>query len=388
MGKKQITLGITGGVAAYKMIQVASDLTKSNFNVKVVMTKSAAEFVTPLTFEALTGNKVEMELFARDTEIKHIELARETDLLIIAPATANIIGKIAHGLADDLLTTLVLASRCPVLAAPAMNVYMYNKPVVQENIKQLKNLGVEIIEPDSGYLACGDQGTGRLPEPAVLHEYILKALTPASLSGKKILVSAGPTREPLDPVRFISNYSSGKMGYALARNAVYRGAEVTLVSGPIGLTPPAGVKFYAVETAVDMEETIDELAERQDIIIMAAAISDFRPEVREKKKIKKEDRTGLTLSLKSNPDILKKLGKQKGENQKLIGFALETEDAINNARGKLNNKNLDLIIANSVSALNSDLNQVTFISKNELEKLETMDKNELAGKILDRLSRL
>lgn len=388
--KKNILLGITGGIAAYKMVEVASRLTKLGHSVHVVMTEGGTRFVTPLTFQSITHNSVETDLFTppEHYNVKHISLADAADVCLIAPATANFIGKIAGGIADDLLSTIVMATEAPVLIAPSMNVHMFHNPILQDNLSYLRDKGYKIIEPGTGVLACGYQGKGRLPEPVELVERILYELRSRELAGKKVLVTAGPTREPLDPVRYLSNYSSGKMGYALARAASFRGAEVILISGPTTLTPPLGVRYISVKTAREMEHEVKKYAPEQDIIIMAAAVADYRPVEFRAQKIKKRDKQGLNLELMPNPDILAGVGKNKREGQLLIGFALESENLIENALKKLEKKNLDMIIANHISAFAGDENEVTVINSTEKEKLPRMEKSELADTIMDRVIRL
>lgn len=388
--KKNVILGITGGIAAYKMVEVASSLTKIGFSVHVVMTPAGAEFVTPLTFENITHNPVEMDLFSppEHYNVKHISLADRADICLIAPATANFIGKMAGGIADNLLLTLVMATEAPVMIAPSMNVHMFENPIVQERLKYLKKMGYKIIEPASGSLACGYQGKGRLPEPSQLVETILKKLTPEDLKGTKILITAGPTRESLDPVRYLSNYSSGKMGYALARAASYRGANVTLISGPTALHPPSGVEFLSVNTAIEMEKEVDRLFPEQDIVIMAAAVADYRPDRIEEHKIKKSERDFTTLKLVRNPDILSGIGKRKNQGQFLVGFALESRDLLAGARKKLLEKNLDMIVANRPEAMASEKNAVTVISSDYKEDLPVQDKNLLAEKLLNIIHKL
>ncbi|MFW5998373.1 MAG: bifunctional phosphopantothenoylcysteine decarboxylase/phosphopantothenate--cysteine ligase CoaBC [Bacillota bacterium] len=384
---KNIVLGITGGIAAYKVVQVASNLAQKNYEVKVVMTESAVEFVTPLTFRTITQNPVETDLFSppQNFKVKHVSLAKQADIFLIAPATANFISKMASGIADDLLSTLILATEAPIIVAPSMNVNMYNNPIIQDNMDYLKDKGIEIISPDSGYLACGDTGKGRLPEPELLTELVIRKLSPKFLKDYKVLITAGPTREPLDPVRYLSNYSSGKMGYALARAANNAGADVTLISGPVSLESPAGVQTINIETAEAMEKEVLELASSQDIIIMAAAVADFRPVRKAKKKLKK-DKFKSSLNLVQNPDILKKIGKNKTNNQIIVGFAAESSDLEKNAYSKLVNKNLDMIIANNINRTDigfaSNDNEVLLITKNQQKKLKKMSKINLANKII------
>ncbi len=391
---KNIILGVTGGIAAYKMVEVASTLTKMSYNVKVVMTDNATKFITPMTFRAITHNPVYTDLFDFNinNDINHISLAEETDLILIAPATANIIARMAQGMADDLLTTTVLASEAPVLISPAMNVNMYKNKIVQENIKKLQNSGMRLIKPAQGYLACGTEGEGRLPEPKTLVEYVQKSLSRNILINKKVLITAGPTREGIDPVRFLSNYSSGKMGYALAKSAAYKGAEVTLISGPTNLDTPLGVKRINIETAIEMSNNVKEHIRGKDIIIMVAAVADFRPKSMSNKKIKKENNSNLKIDLERNPDILKNIAKNKEDDQLFIGFAAETENIISNARTKLSRKNLDMIIANDVAkketGFASDKNKVYVITEDNNIKLPVMEKEELATKIIAEIEKL
>lgn len=391
---KNIVLGITGGIAAYKMVGVASSLVKEGATVDVIMTESATEFVQPLTFRSITNRPVNTSLFSSPEhfDVKHIGLAKKADLFMIAPATANIIAKIANGIADDLLSTTIMATKAPVIISPAMNTNMYNNSIVQDNISYLKDKRYKIINPDSGYLACGDIGAGRLPELVVLVENIKKQLTEKDLKGKNVLVTAGPTREPIDPVRFLSNYSSGKMGYELARRASYRGADVTLVSGPTHLKTPLGVEMIKVETAIEMKECLDKLASEYDIIIKAAAVSDLRPKTYNSEKLKKRDDDLKTISVVANPDILAGLGANKREDQILVGFAAESDAVIENARAKLYEKNLDMIIANDISredvGFQSDENEVTIITDDFQKKFPIMSKTEVADIILDRIKDL
>ncbi len=385
---KQVLLGVTGGIAAYKMVEVASKLTKLGYNVHVVMTKAGTEFVTPLTFESITHNPVEVDLFSppKQYNIKHVSLADKADVCLIGPATANFIGKIAHGIADDLLTTIVLATRAKVLFAPSMNVNMYNNPILQDNLKYLKENGYKIIEPETGRLACGYEGKGRMPEPDNLVDWVINELTVKDFKGKKVFITAGPTRELLDPVRFLSNYSTGKMGYHLARTAANRGADVTLVSGPTNLKPPVNVKMYYIESALELAEKVNELICESDIIIMSAAVADFRPAEFQKNKIKKGYKDYLSLELVANPDILSNLGKSKKEGQFLVGFAAESDNILENARNKLIKKNLDMIIANDISGFGNDENEIIVITEKYIEEVPRMKKSELADIILDKIS--
>lgn len=387
---KEIVLGVTGGIAAYKAVELVRLLTKAGANVHVIMTEGAMEFVTPLTFQTLSMNPVSTSLFnlISEREIGHISLADRADLLIIAPATANVVGKLANGIADDMLTTTVMASKAPLLIAPAMNVNMYQNPAYKENEARLKGRGVLFVEPARGLLACGWEGEGKLQEPAVIFEEALSALAPKDLVGEKVLVTAGPTREEIDPIRFISNYSSGKMGYAIARAARRRGAEVTLVTGPTCLAEPHGVAVVSVVSAAEMREAVLAKAVGSTIVIKAAAVADYRPAQRADAKIKKST-APLTLKLVKNPDILDELGKMKGE-RLLVGFAAETGDLLENAGKKLIEKNLDMVVANDVSQAGAGFNVDTNIVKllyrdGRIEDLLLMGKEELADVILDRI---
>lgn len=388
---KCVILGVTGGIAVYKAVELLRLLKKAEATVHVVMTRSACEFVTPLTFQTLSGNPVHTEMFnlITEQEIGHISLADRADLFIIAPATANFIGKLANGIADDLLTTTVMATKAPVLIAPAMNVNMYENRIYQENEAKLLRHGYLFAAPVSGYLACGWEGKGKLQEPAVIIEEAVKAVSPKDMAGLKVLVTAGPTREPIDPVRYISNHSSGRMGYAIARDAGLRGAEVTLVSGPSEIAAPAGVKLVRVESAAEMQAAVLSVAADFDVIIKAAAVADYRvAEPAGQKLKKKSDR--LTLELVKNDDILAELGKRKHERQILVGFAAETENLEANAAAKLATKNLDMIVANDVSlpgaGFNVDTNIVRILRRDgSCETLPLMGKDEVAGVICDRL---
>ena len=392
---KTVLLGVTGSIAAYKAADLASRLMKQHAQVHVIMTENAAKFISPITFETLTNRKCITDTFDRDypsdhpVEVEHIVLAKKADLVIVAPATANIIAKMAYGIADDMLSTTLLACTCPVLVSPAMNTKMYEHPATQANLAVLRQRGVKIIEPSSGLLACGDEGKGKLPEPAVLVDHILAEIAcPKDLTGKKILVTAGPTREALDPVRFITNHSSGKMGYAIAHAAALRGADVTLVSGPVSLTPPLGVKLVPITSAHDLFCAVTAVSAEQDIIIKAAAVADYRPVSVSDEKIKKAD-NDLSLSLARTEDTLQYLGEHKPEGQILCGFAMETSDLENKARAKLKKKNLDMIVANNVkvagAGFGTDTNVVTFITKDSTQQLEIMSKENVAMKLLDRL---
>lgn len=390
---KKILLGITGGIACYKSAELVRLLVKNNATVNVVMTASATRFVTPLTFQTLSMNPVLTDTFdtAHGVEIKHISLPQECDLFVIAPATANIIGKIASGIGDDLLTSMVLASTKPVLIVPSMNNFMWENKIVQENIKKLKEHGFLIMEPDEGFLACGYEGKGRMPEAERILDEIIKCMTKKDLKGFKILVTAGPTREPIDPVRFISNPSTGKMGYAIAREAAMRGAKVVLVSGPSTLESPPVSKFISVTRAEEMAKHVFHEAKDADAVIMTAAVADYTPGEYSKTKIKKN--TGkLTLELVKTTDILKKLGEKKNK-KILVGFAAETDDIENNAMKKLKEKNLDMIVVNKIGeegcGFGSDTNKVTMIFRDGKRKhLDTMPKSEVARVLLDEVKTL
>ncbi len=392
---KVITLGVTGGIAVYKVADLASKLSGLGASVHTIMTRSALEFVSPITFETLTKNPVHTDLFSssRRFNIPHIELATSADLMLIAPATANILGKLAHGIADDLLTTAVLAAKCPILICPAMNVNMYANQVVQDNISRLKNYGYHFVEPETGKVACGHYGKGRLPEISVIIEAVSRILTqPLDMQGLTVLVTAGGTREAIDPVRFISNRSSGKMGYALAKAAVSRGARVILVSTPTSLEVPAGVELVRVESALEMKEAVMKYYPQCQVVIKAAAVADYRCETVSVQKIKKSE-DSLTLKLIRNPDILAELGKIKKDNVTLVGFAAETENLEYNARHKMTAKNTDLIVANDVTipgaGFGSDTNVVKLFFRNgEVETLPKMSKLEVAGKVLDAVMKI
>ena len=383
-----IILGVTGGIACYKAVELVRLLVKADFKVRVIMTRGAMEFVTPLTFQTLSGHPVATETFnlTQESEIGHINLADNADLFVIAPATANVIGKIASGIADDLLTTVLMATQAPVLISPAMNIHMYENPILQENLRKLRRIGYHIMEPADGYLACGYEGKGRLPDPEKILEEIEGLLKKKDLSGEKLLITAGPNREPLDPVRYISNRSSGKMGYALARAAVRRGAEVALVSGPTALEPPVGVRLIAVITAADMHEAILKEYGQCTAVIMAAAVSDYHAASVAEKKIKR-GKGPIELRLEPNPDILKELGQNK-HGKWLIGFAAETEDLAANAQTKLREKNLDIVIANNVaetgSGFDGDTNIATIVDRTGVTRaLPMMSKDDLADRIYD-----
>ena len=385
---KHIVLGVTGSIAAYKIASLASMLVKQKADVTVIMTRNATNFINPITFETLTGNKCLVDTFDRNFEfqVEHVSLAKQADVFLVAPASANVIAKAAHGIADDMLTTTLLACTCPKIFAPAMNTAMYQNPIVQDNIKTLERYGMEVISPASGYLACGDTGEGKMPEPEVLYEYIVKALTTKDLAGQKVLVTAGPTQEKMDPVRYISNHSTGKMGYAIARAAMMRGAEVTLVSGKVNLQPPMGVRMISVVSAADMAQAVKEAAADQDIIIKAAAVADYRPGVTADEKLKKKD-DELSIALERTEDILAYLGAHRRDGQFLCGFSMETEHMVENSRAKLEKKNIDMIVANNLkqegAGFGTDTNVVTLLSKEDMIELPLLSKEEVADRLLD-----
>ena len=387
---KHIVLGVTGSIAAYKIASLASMLVKQKADVTVIMTPNATNFINPITFESLTGNKCLVDTFDRNFEfqVEHVSLAKQTDVFLVAPASANVIAKAAHGIADDMLTTTLLACTCPKIFAPAMNTRMYQNPIVQANMKTLARYGMEVITPASGYLACGDTGEGKMPEPEVLYEYIVKALTPKDLSGKKVLVTAGPTQEKIDPVRYISNHSTGKMGYAIARQAMMRGAEVTLVSGKVSIQPPMGVQVVPVVSAADMAQAVKAAAPEQDIIIKAAAVADYRPGVTADEKLKKKD-DEMSIELERTEDILAYLGANRREGQFLCGFSMETEHMLENSRAKLKKKNIDMIVANNLkqegAGFGTDTNVVTLLTRDEAIELPIMSKEDVADRLLDHI---
>ena len=391
---KTILLGVTGGIAAYKAAALASALVKQHAAVEVVMTENATKFITPLTFEQLTGRRTMVDTFDRNFphNVAHISLAERTDLLIIAPATANVCAKLAHGLADDMLTTTALACRCPKLIAPAMNTNMYENPVTQDNLQILRRYGWEVIEPASGRLACGAEGKGKLPEPELLLEHILRQIAiPHDLAGKKVLVTAGPTQESLDPVRYISNHSTGKMGYAIAKMAMLRGADVTLISGPTALTAPPFVKVVNVRSAQEMFQAVADAAPSSDFIIKAAAVADYTPENYSDNKMKKKD-GDLSIPLKRTTDILSYLGQNRKPGQVICGFSMETENLLENSRAKLDKKNVDMICANSLTTPGAgfgvDTNVITLITRDDTLELPLQTKADAANAILDRMLQL
>ncbi len=388
---KTVVLGVSGSIAAYKIAYLASSLKKLHADVQVIMTKNATEFITPVTFESLTGNKCLVDTFDRNFEfsVEHVALAKKADIIMLAPATANVIAKAAHGLADDMLTTTFLACRCPKYISPAMNTQMYENPVTQDNLKICASYGIHVIDPAVGYLACGDTGAGKMPEPARLLQYIIHEIGyPKDLAGKKILVTAGPTRESLDPVRYLTNHSTGKMGYAIARVAACRGAEVTLVTGPTEIEKPGFVKIMEVETAREMFQAVTSVSYDQDAIIKAAAVADYRPAEVSPEKMKKKDEE-LTLALERTDDILAYLGQHKREGQFLCGFSMETENLVENSRAKLVKKNLDMVAANSLkvegAGFGTDTNVVTLITRDEEIRLDRMSKEQVADRILTKI---
>ncbi|MGW8311696.1 MAG: bifunctional phosphopantothenoylcysteine decarboxylase/phosphopantothenate--cysteine ligase CoaBC [Desulfuromonadales bacterium] len=391
---KCVVLGVTGGIAAYKAVELLRLLIKAGAEVHVIMTRSAQEFITPLTFQTLSGNPVHTELFnlIQEQEIGHISLADRADLVLIAPATANLVGKVAGGIADDLLTTTIMATRAKVLFAPAMNSNMWQNPLYRANQTKLEGLGYHFLEPVTGDLACGWQGPGKLPEPQEIFNAARTLLGSSRLAGMTVLVTAGPTREEIDPVRFLSNHSSGKMGYAIARAARDLGAHVILVSGPVNLPEPSGIETIRVVSALEMYQVVIEQAKRSDLIIKAAAVADFRPEIRSDQKTKKGTAETMLLELRRNPDILAELGRQKGS-RILVGFAAETDQLLKHAREKLIGKNLDMIVANDVTesgaGFDGDTNIVRLLTADgNIEELPQMTKDQVAATLLDRIAAL
>lgn len=388
---KTVLLGVTGSIAAYKIAYLASALKKQQADVHVLMTRNATNFINPITFETLTGNKCLVDTFDRNFQfqVEHVSIAKKADVVMIAPASANVIGKLAHGIADDMLTTTIMACRCKKFISPAMNTNMFENPIVQDNLKTLEHYGYEVIDPAVGYLACGDTGTGKMPEPETLLNYILRECAcEKDMKGLKMLVTAGPTQEAIDPVRYITNHSSGKMGYAIAKMAMLRGADVTLVSGRTALAPPPFVRVVPVVTARDMYEAVTSVSQEQDIIIKAAAVADYRPASVSDEKIKKKD-DDMSIALERTDDILKYLGEHKPDGQFLCGFSMETENMIGNSRVKLTRKNLDMVAANNVkmagAGFQGDTNVLTLITQDEEVSLPLMSKEDAAGKILDKI---
>lgn len=388
---KCVVLGVTGSIAAYKIANLASALVKLGADVNVIMTENATNFINPITFETLTGNKCLVDTFDRNFQfnVEHVSLAKKADVFMVAPASANVIGKIANGIADDMLTTTIMAARCPKIISPAMNTNMYENIIVQDNIRKLAGYGFEIIDPANGYLACGDTGAGKMPEPEILMQYIIKSVAfDKDLEGKNVLVTAGPTQEAIDPVRFITNHSTGKMGYSIAENCARRGANVTLVTGPVSITPPLFVDVVKVVSAADMAEAVKSRADKQDIIIKTAAVADYRPTNPATEKIKKKDGDS-TIELERTEDILAYLGTHKSENQFICGFSMETENMLENSRAKLDKKNVDMIVANNLkvsgAGFGTDTNVVTIITKDECKELEIMSKADVADAIVSEI---
>lgn len=388
---KCVVLGVTGSIAAYKIANLASALVKLHADVNVIMTKNATNFINPITFETLTGNKCLVDTFDRNFQfnVEHVALAKRADIFLVAPASANVIGKIAGGIADDMLTTTIMACKAPKLISPAMNTNMFENPIVQDNLEKLRSYGYEVIQPASGYLACGDTGAGKMPEPDTLLAYILRTIAcEKDMVGKKVLVTAGPTQEPVDPVRFITNHSTGKMGYAIAENCMRRGAEVTLVSGPVQIAPPLCVRLIPVVTAADMASAVKECYKEQDIIIKTAAVADYRPAHPADEKVKKKDDHSV-MELERTEDILAYLGAHKKSGQFICGFSMETENMLENSRAKLAKKNVDMIVANNLkvagAGFGTDTNVVTIITKDDCKQLELMSKAEVASSIVSEI---
>lgn len=388
---KHVLLGVTGGIASYKIATLASLLVKAQADVHVIMTENAVNFINPITFETLTGHKCITDTFDRNFEFKveHIALAQLADVVVVAPATANVMAKLAHGLADDMLTTTVLASRAPKIIAPAMNTAMYENPVTQDNIELLKHYGMEVITPSTGHLACGDNGAGKMPEPETLFQYICKSVGyKKDMTGMKVLVTAGPTQEAIDPVRYITNHSSGKMGYALAKAAMLRGADVTLVSGPCAIEPPPFVKLVPVVTAKEMFDAVTSVSFEQDIIIKAAAVADYRPANVYEDKVKKHEEQ-MSIKLEKTDDILGYLGEHRLPGQFLCGFSMETQNMLGNSRAKLGKKHLDMVAANNLkvagAGFQGDTNVLTLITQDEDVSLQLMSKEDAANVILDKI---
>lgn len=396
LDNKNIIIGVTGGIAIYKTLDLISKLKKENANVEVIMTKAATEFIAPLTFQTMSQNRVHFDMFGlvNEMEVEHISLAKKADVILVAPATANTIGKIANGIADNLLTTVIMATSKKVVFAPAMNTQMYKNPILQNNISRLRELGYEFINPGEGRLACGDEGTGKMAEPLQIIEYLKSFFTEKDLIGKKIIITAGPTQEAIDPVRYITNRSSGKMGYAIAKEASRRGADVVLIAGPTDLDIPDGVKFERITTTQEMLEKINLYFDDADVLIKAAAPSDYKPTHFSDKKIKKEiGKDIMEIDFEKNPDIAAYFGAKKKKNQLIVGFAAETDDLLENATKKIQTKNLDFIIANDVTmegaGFEVDTNIVSIIYKDgTIENLPIMEKSELAKIIIDRIKNI
>ena len=388
---KTIVLGVTGSIAAYKTASLASMLIKQHADVHVIMTQNAVNFINPIAFETLTGNKCLVDTFDRNFQfhVAHVSLAQKADIMMIAPASANIIAKLAHGIADDMLSTTALACSSRIMVSPAMNVHMYENPIVQDNLDRLRNYGMEVIEPASGYLACGETGAGKMPEPETLYQYILRETAcRKDMEGLKVMVTAGPTCEAIDPVRYITNHSTGKMGYAIARRAMLRGAKVTLVSGPTALEPVPFVRMVPVISAQDMYEAVVSRFPDQDILVKAAAVADYRPADVSEEKVKKKD-GDMTISLERTRDILKTVGNMRRDDQVVCGFSMETQNMLENSRKKLESKNIDMIAANNLkeagAGFGTDTNRVTLIRKDGEETLDLMSKDQVADRILDAI---
>ena len=388
---KTVLLGVTGSIAAYKIAYLASALKKLHAQVHVLMTENATNFINPITFESLTGNKCLVDTFDRNFQfqVEHVSIAKQADVVMIAPASANVIGKLAHGIADDMLTTTIMACKCKKIISPAMNTNMYENPIVQDNLAILQHYGYEVIEPASGYLACGDTGAGKMPEPEMLLEYILREIAKKKdLSGQKVLVTAGPTQEAIDPVRYITNHSSGKMGYALAKAAMLRGAQVTLVSGPCAIEPPPFVKLVPIVTAKEMFDAVTSVSFEQDIIIKAAAVADYRPAKVFDDKVKKQEGQ-MSIELEKTDDILQYLGDNRVPGQFLCGFSMETQNMLGNSRAKLGKKHLDMVAANNLkvagAGFQGDTNVLTLITQDEDVSLQLMSKEDAANIILDKI---
>lgn len=388
---KTVLLGVTGSIAAYKIAYLASALKKLHAQVHVLMTQNATNFINPITFETLTGNKCLVDTFDRNFQfsVEHVSIAKQADVVMIAPASANVIGKLAHGIADDMLTTTIMACKCKKIVSPAMNTNMYENPIVQDNLAILQHYGYEVIEPASGYLACGDTGAGKMPEPKMLLDYILREIAKEKdLLGRKVLVTAGPTQEAIDPVRYITNHSSGKMGYALAKAAMLRGADVTLVSGPCAIEPPPFVKLVPVVTAKEMFDAVTSVSFEQDIIIKAAAVADYRPANVYEDKVKKHEEQ-MSIKLEKTDDILGYLGEHRLPGQFLCGFSMETQNMLGNSRAKLGKKHLDMVAANNLkvagAGFQGDTNVLTLITQDEDVSLQLMSKEDAANVILDKI---
>ena len=388
---KTVLLGVTGSIAAYKIAYLASALKKLHAQVHVLMTQNATNFINPITFETLTGNKCLVDTFDRNFQfsVEHVSIAKQADVVMIAPASANVIGKLAHGIADDMLTTTIMACKCKKIVSPAMNTNMYENPIVQDNLAILQHYGYEVIEPASGYLACGDTGAGKMPEPEMLLDYILREIAKEKdLLGRKVLVTAGPTQEAIDPVRYITNHSSGKMGYALAKAAMLRGADVTLVSGPCAIEPPPFVKLVPVVTAKEMFDAVTSVSFEQDIIIKAAAVADYRPANVYEDKVKKHEEQ-MSIKLEKTDDILGYLGEHRLPGQFLCGFSMETQNMLGNSRAKLGKKHLDMVAANNLkeagAGFQGDTNVLTLITQDEDVSLQLMSKEDAANVILDKI---